>query len=175
MLEERSPPASPSAWFYTCSRSKSLLLLLLMPLLLLLLLLTLLTAVTGVSITDHPNTTIIPVFNPTSGGVVEIILQIDGSVQRSDAFKQPACWKQRRHINPPQRLRSDMPGWMWNLHIHRNVNLVCVCDLTFNDSSLWGEQEEQHQSDIPQHGGAAGVGTSVRGGSCVGLQVGGWR
>lgn len=109
MLEERSPPASPSAWFYTCSRSKSLMLLLLMPLLLLFLLI-LLTAVTDVSITDHPNTTIIPVFNPTSGGVVEIILQIYGSVQRSDAFKQPVCWKQRRTINPPQRLRQTCTG-----------------------------------------------------------------
>lgn len=24
-------------------------------------------------------------------------------------------------------------------------------ELTFNDSSLWGEEEEQHQSELPQH------------------------
>ena len=62
---------------------------------------------------------------------------------------------------------------------------MCVCVLTFNDSSLWGEKEEQHQTDVPQHGGAGasasgesrGGGAAGRrqGGSCVALPVRGCR
>lgn len=64
-------------------------------------------------------------------------------------------------------------------------------ELTFNDSSLWGEEEEQHQSELPQHrrtrllqllmqkfvqwdGGDGRQGVrSLRWSSCVSLQVGG--
>lgn len=96
-------------------------------------------------------------------------------------------------------LLSTLKCKLWCVCVSVRVRVcVCMClsgeerpqaELTFNNSSPWGEEEEQHQSELPQHrrtrllqllmqkfvqwdGGDGRQGVrSLRWSSCVSLQV----